>query len=122
MSKTYGPYSPLKQAGELLFVSGQVGVNPDTKQAPQGAAEQTKQAFENLKLVLAEHGASLDSVVKTTIFLTSMDDYNTINEVYEQVFSAPRPARSTIGVNELPRVAEDVPLLVEVEAIAKRRL
>jgi 2-iminobutanoate/2-iminopropanoate deaminase len=115
---TYGPYTPVRQAGNLLFVSGQVGVNPSTKTAPTDAAGQASQALLNLKSTLEDAGASMNDVAKTTVFLANMDDFAMINTVYEQAFEAPRPARSTVAVRELPRVAGDVALLVEIEAVA----
>lgn len=115
---TYGPYTPVQKAGNLLFVSGQVGVNPVTKQASPDILEQTKQALDNLESVLQSADAGLNDVVKTTIFVTNMDDFKTVNAVYEQAFAAPRPARSTVGVHELPRVAGATALLIEIEAVA----
>ncbi len=118
MAIAFGPYSPARYAGNLLFVAGQVGVDPKTKAAPKDIAGQTVIALKNLERVLAEAGANLDDVVKTTIFLTNMDDFEVMNEVYEQRFNTPRPARSTMAVHELPRVGWDVKILIEIEAIA----
>jgi 2-iminobutanoate/2-iminopropanoate deaminase len=115
---TYGPYTPVRPAGNLLFVSGQVGVNTTTKTAAPDVSEQTKQVFRNMAAVLETNGASLRDVVKTTVFLTNMDDFAAMNAVYEQLFEVPRPARSTVCVRELPRVGGDTALLVEIEAVA----
>jgi 2-iminobutanoate/2-iminopropanoate deaminase len=115
---TYGPYTPLRRAGNLLFVSGQVGVNPDTKTAPADAAAQATQALRNLKNVLNGAEANLGDVVKTTVYLTNMDDFAAVNAAYEQAFGVPRPARSTVAVRELPHVAGGTALLVEIEATA----
>jgi 2-iminobutanoate/2-iminopropanoate deaminase len=115
---TYGPYTPVRQAGNLFFVSGQVGIDPSTKTAPTDAAGQASQALLNLKNALEYAGASMNDVAKTTVFLTNMDDFAMINTAYEQAFKIPRPARSTVAVRELPRVAGDVALLVEIEAVA----
>ncbi len=115
---TYGPYSPMRRAGDLLYVSGQVGINPENKVAPNDAANQAERAILNIENVLLKAGANLDNVVKTTIFLVNIDDVTAVNEVYEQRFSEPRPARSTVGVHELPRVAGDTELLVEIEDVA----
>ena len=115
---TYGPYTPARPAGNLIFVSGQVGVDPTTKTAARGVTEQTKQVLTNMKNVLTNSGATLQDVMKTTVFLTDMDDFAAMNEVYEQLFEAPRPARSTICVKELPRVGGDTPICVEIEAVA----
>jgi 2-iminobutanoate/2-iminopropanoate deaminase len=121
MTRTFGPYSPIRQAGDVYFVSGQIGADPETKRAYDDVASQTGKALENLKAALATENLTLDDVVKTTIFVTDLGDFAIINEVYLKHFtSEPRPARSTVGVKELPRVA-NVPLKVEIEAIAQRR-
>jgi 2-iminobutanoate/2-iminopropanoate deaminase len=117
---TYGPYTPVRVVDNLLFVSGQVGVDTETKQAPEGVTEQTRLAISNMRQALTDVGAELEDVVKTTVFLTNMDDFAAMNEVYEELFHVPRPARSTICVKELPRVGETTTLCVEIEAIAYR--
>jgi 2-iminobutanoate/2-iminopropanoate deaminase len=120
MATTYGPYTPVRSGGNLLFVSGQIGIDPATKKALEGIAEQTKQTLQNMQQALQDMGAEMEDVVKTTIFLTDMGDFSAMNAVYEQAFPTPRPARSTVGVRELPRVGGDTTLLVEIEAIAYR--
>jgi 2-iminobutanoate/2-iminopropanoate deaminase len=115
---TYGPYTPVRQAENLLFVSGQIGIGPGTTSAPVDIAGQTVQALSNLKNVLGQAGASMDDVIKTTVFLTDMGNFAAMNAAYEQAFEAPRPARSTVAVRELPRVGGDTTLLVEIEAVA----
>lgn len=122
MSTTYGPYSSLRTAGTMVFISGQIGVDPATKTAATTVSEQTAQALKNMEELLAGEGLTLKNVAKTTVFLASMDDFNQMNAIYEQTFAAPRPARSTIAVRELPRVGGDMPLLVEIEAIASKEL
>lgn len=117
-STTFGPYSPVKKAGDFYFISGQVGVDPSTKTAQRDVAAQTRQAIHNLQAVAREAGLEPAGIVKTTVFLTNMDDFAAMNEVYESSFDAPRPARSAIAVRELPRVAGDTKLLVEIEAVA----
>lgn len=117
-SQTFGPYTPVRQAGDLYFVSGQVGVDPATKTAPEGVAEQARQALENLKSAVEGAGLTLEHVVKTTIFVVEMADFATVNEVYVSYFTEPRPARSTVSVKELPRVAGDTPIKIEIEAVA----
>lgn len=112
MSKPIGPYSPVVRAGDLLFVSGQVGV-VDGKIAPGGVSAETRQALANLASVLEGEGASLADVVKTTVFLRHMRDFGLMNDVYAEVMGENRPARSTVAVVELPAVA-----LVEIEAVA----
>jgi 2-iminobutanoate/2-iminopropanoate deaminase len=119
---TYGPYSPVRKAGNLLFISGQVGVDPITKNASTDIATQTEQALHNMEDVLRSVEATLQDVVKTTIFLTDMDDFEAMNTVYEKLFSIPRPARSTVCVRKLPRVGGKVPICVEIEAIAHNEM
>lgn len=117
--KTFGPYTPLRQVGEFYFVSGHTGVDVPTGTASPDVREQTAKAFENMAQTLRVVGLELNDIVKTTLFLTDMDDFAAINEVYTEHFSEPRPARSTVGVKELPRIAGDTPLKIEIEAIAK---
>lgn len=108
-----GPYTPLVRAGEWLVASGQVGLK-DGKLVSGGTADQLEQALANLAGLLEAEGASLADVVKTTVFLRHMSDYATMNETYLAAFGDHRPARSAIGVAELPLNA-----LVEVEAWAR---
>lgn len=118
MAKTYGPYTPVRKAGNLYFVSGQVGINPETKLAPDTIEAQTERVLLNLEAALKREGLDLKDVVKTTVFLADIDDFKRMNEVYEKRFDAPRPARSAVAVKDLPRVAGDTKLLVEIEAVA----
>ncbi len=117
--KQYGPYTPIVQAGDLFFVSGQVGIDPSGGQAAAGADEQTHQVMKNLQAVLATANLSLADVVKTTVFLKNMADFQAVNEVYQTYFFEPRPARSCVEVAALPTIG-DVELLVEIEAVAFR--
>lgn len=111
-----GPYSQAIAAGDLVFASGQIALDPKSGQLAEGDVRtQTRQALENLSAVLQAGGSSLARVVKTTVFLTSMQNFSAMNEVYGQYFVGEPPARSTIAVAELPRNA-----LVEIEAIALR--
>lgn len=112
MSKPVGPYTPIVRAGEWLVVSGQVGIQ-DGKLVGGGVEGQLRQALANLSALLEGEGASLDRVTKTTVFLRHMSDYAVMNEVYTAAFGDHRPARSAIGVADLPLGA-----LVEVEAWA----
>ncbi|MEN3271511.1 MAG: 2-iminobutanoate/2-iminopropanoate deaminase [Actinomycetota bacterium] len=112
MSTPAGPYTPAVRAGELLFVSGQVGMK-DGALVAGDTIDQLRQAFGNLEGVLAEHGAALTDVVKITVFLRHMSDFGRMNEAYMEVLGDHRPARTTIGVAELPLNA-----LVEIEATA----
>lgn len=109
-----GPYSQGIRSGGLVFAAGQVGLEPGSGELVDGGvAEQTDRALRNLTAILDAAGASLDQVVKTTVFLADMDDFAAMNEVYARQFSAPFPARSTVAVKTLPKGA-----LVEIEAIA----
>lgn len=111
-AKPVGPYTPVVRAGEWLVVSGQVGL-ADGKLVSGGLGEELRQAIANLRGHLEANGASLTDVVKTTVFLRHMSDYALMNQVYVDEFGDHRPARSAIGVAELPLGA-----LVEVEAWA----
>lgn len=109
-----GPYSQAVRAGGFIFVAGQIPLDPRTGQLVEGPVEvQARRALENLKAVLAAAGAQLSDVVKTTVFLRSMDDFARVNEVYAEYFPRPAPARSAVAVAQLPRGA-----LVEIEAVA----
>jgi 2-iminobutanoate/2-iminopropanoate deaminase len=119
-TKTFGPYTPVRQAGDLYFVSGQVGVDPTTGEAALDVAAQTRQVLDNLAHVLQTAGLGMDDVVKTTIYVTDMADFAAINAVYMTYFAEPRPARATVGVAALPNVAKNTPLKVEIEAIARQ--
>jgi 2-iminobutanoate/2-iminopropanoate deaminase len=107
-----GPYTPAVRAGDWLVVSGQVGI-VDGKLVPGGLEQELRQAISNLRAQLETNGAALTNVVKTTVFLRHMSDYALMNEVYMDELGEHRPARSAIGVAELPLGA-----LVEVEAWA----
>lgn len=108
-----GPYSQAIDAGHLLFISGQIPVNPATGEIPEGIAAQTAQSITNIKAILAEAGLSIDNVVKTTVFLADMSLFADMNQIYAQHFTAPFPARSAVAVKELPKQ-----VLVEIEVIA----
>lgn len=113
-----GPYSQAIRVGDMLFASGQVGLDPATGQIVDGGiVEQTNRIFENIKAVLSAAGADLSQVVKTTVFLKNMSDFAAMNEIYAK-YLAPLdvvpPARSTVAVAGLPKDA-----LVEVEVIVK---
>ncbi|HKP81575.1 MAG TPA: RidA family protein [Pyrinomonadaceae bacterium] len=109
-----GPYSQAIKAGGFVFVSGQVGFDPQTGQfVAGGIAEQTEQVLKNLSAVLEAAGSSLDQVVKTTVFLADMKEFAEMNEVYARYFSEPPPARATVAAAGLPRDAR-----VEIEVVA----
>lgn len=110
-----GPYSQAIKVGELLFVSGQLPINPATGTfAEGGIKELTRQSLTNMKAILEEAGTSMVNVVKTTVFLADMNDFAAMNEVYAEFFAAPFPARSAVAVKTLPKGA-----LVEIECIAQ---
>lgn len=118
MGKTFGPYSPIKQAGNFYFVSGQVGVDPETNESGHTVEEQTAQALTNLETILTSHRLSMSDVVKTTIYVKNMSDFAKVNEVYAGHFEEPFPARATVGVQDLPHVGGEASVLVEIEAVA----
>ncbi len=107
-----GPYSPVVRAGDLLFCSGQLGLR-DGNLVEGGVHDELVQAFANLESVLASMGAELSDVVKTTVFLVDIGDFESMNETYLSCFGGHRPARSAFAVDRLPRGAS-----VEIEAIA----
>src|ERR1051325_10177531 len=109
-----GPYSQAVRAGEFVFASGQIPIDPATGQfVAGGIAEQTEQVLRNLSAVLEAAGTGLDRVVKTTVYLADMDDFAAMNEVYGRYFAADAPARATVEAARLPRDAR-----VEIEVIA----
>ena len=109
-----GPYSQAVQAGNMLFCSGQIALDPSTGEMVQGdVVMQAEQVLENIAAVLTAAGAGFDNVVKTTIFLVEMGDFAAVNEIYGRYFSNHKPARSTVAVKSLPRGA-----LVEIETVA----
>ena len=108
-----GPYSQAVKAGDTLYCSGQIPLNPCTGTIPDGIEAQTRQVLENLKAVLIAGGADFPNVVKTTVFLKDMNDFPAMNAIYAEAFTGAPPARSTVQVSRLPK---DV--LVEIEAIA----
>ena len=113
--KALGPYSQAIVAGGLVFASGQVPIDPATGNFVEGGIkEQTKQSLTNVSNVLAEAGIDLSHVLKTTVFLSDMDNFAAMNEVYATFFSEPYPARSAVAVKTLPKGA-----LVEIEVIAE---
>ncbi|MDR7870259.1 MAG: RidA family protein [Tissierellaceae bacterium] len=109
-----GPYSQAIKAGNMIFTSGQLHINPENGELIKGDIQaQTKQSLENVKAILEEAGATLEDVVKTTVFLTDISKFGLVNEVYGEYFSNHKPARSCVAVKELPLGGE-----VEIEVIA----
>lgn len=109
-----GPYNQAVRAGQFLFISGQIALNPDTQELVQGSIEaETEQVMKNLQAILTEAGAGFDHVVKTSIFLSDMSLFATVNEIYGRYFSSQFPARETVAVKGLPRQVN-----VEISMIA----
>ena len=112
--RAIGPYSQAVRAGDLVFASGQIPIDPTTGEfVAGGIAEQTEQVLRNLTAVFEAAGMTLNQVVKTTVFLVDMDDFTAMNEVYGRFFGVEPPARATVQAARLPRDAR-----VEIEAIA----
>ena len=112
--KALGPYSQAIEAGGMVFASGQVPIDPATDQFVEGGIkEQTRQSLTNARNILRAAGTDLTHVVKTTVFLSDMDNFAAMNEVYAEFFQQPYPARSAVAVKTLPNGA-----LVEIECIA----
>jgi len=109
-----GPYSPALKIGNLIFVSGQIPINPKSGKIIEGDIEdQTKMVLENLKAVLESYSIGMENVVKTTIFLKDMNNFSRINKIYSEYFTDQFPARSCVEVSRLPKDAD-----IEIEVIA----
>lgn len=108
-----GPYSQAVIVGEMVYTSGQLGMDPATAELRETVEEQAHQACKNLMAVLEEAGSNIANVIKTTVFLDDINDFVKVNEVYAQYFVEPFPARSAVEVGKLPKLAK-----VEIEAIA----
>ncbi len=111
-----GPYSQALDLGNMVFVSGQIPVDPATGLMADNIADQARQSLANLKAILAEAGLTMKDVVKTVVFLADLNDFAAVNEVYTQAFEAPYPARSCVQVAGIPKGAR-----VEIECIAVRQ-
>mgnify|MGYP001378013328 CR=1 FL=1 len=113
-AQAIGPYSQAVKLDKLIYSSGQIALDPTTGElVPGGIKEQAKRIMENIKILLEAGGSSLENILKTSIYLTSMDHFGDVNEVYSQYFKKPFPARSTIAVLGLPKGA-----LVEIDFVA----
>ena len=113
--KAIGPYCTAVVCGDTVYMSGVIGVNPETgKPAEGGTLAQAKQVFENIKTILSEIGLSMDDVLKTTVFLTNLGDFAEVNKLYAEYFGPNYPARSCVEVSALP-----MGLAIEVECIAR---
>ena len=109
-----GPYSQAIKSGNLLFCSGQIGMDPVSKKVVDGGVTaQAEQIFKNIKAVLEAAGASMQNIVKATVFLKDMGNFKTVNEIYAQQFEQPFPARSAVAVKDLPLSVD-----IEIEVIA----
>jgi 2-iminobutanoate/2-iminopropanoate deaminase len=111
-----GIFSPAIITGDLVYTSGQIGIDSKTGQLAEGFEAQLEQVFQNLTTVLEASGSSIDHVVKATVFLADMNDYNKLNELYSKKFKGDPPARSTVQVARLPR---DARIEIEVVAVLK---
>ena len=118
MSQTFGPYSPIRQAGDFYYISGQVGVDPETNMCGQTIEEQTAQIMANLESLLATMGLGMNDIVKTTIYVKDMADFAKVNDVYAGYFEPPFPARATIGAKDLPHVGGEANIKIEIDAVA----
>ncbi len=111
-----GPYSQAIEAGDFIYVSGQIPVDPATGEVVQGIEEQTHQVLKNLKAILTKAGTDFSQVVKFTIYLTSIEDFATVNEIYGSYLEKPYPARATVEVSRLPK---DVSVEMDVVVYTK---
>jgi len=108
-----GPYSQAIVVNGFVFCSGQIALDPTSGELVEGLENQTHQVLKNVQAVLQEAGSDLEHIVKTTIFITSMNDFGKVNEIYGQYFSKHKPARATVEASALPKGA-----LIEIEAVA----
>lgn len=108
-----GPYSQAIDCGNLVFLSGQIPVNPQSGQIPKDISEQAHQVFKNIEGILSELNLNFSSIAKTTVFLTDLNNFSVVNEIYAAYFQKPYPARSCVQVSALPKG-----VLIECECIA----
>ncbi len=112
--KAIGPYSQAVKYENFIFISGQIAIDPNTQEFIVGDIEtQTKRVMENIKAILEEAGLNLNHIIKTTIYLKNLEDFDKVNKIYGEYFTEYKPARATVEVSNLPKGA-----LVEIEAIA----
>ncbi len=110
-----GPYSQAIEKDGFIFISGQLPIDVNTSLIQEDIASQTKQALQNIQCILKEANLQMKDIVKTTILLKNLDDFEIVNKIYSQYFTAPFPARTTYEISRLPKEA-----LIEIETIAKR--
>lgn len=111
-----GPYSQAIVIGDFVFTSGQIPIHPEQNTMPEDIREQAVLALKNMRAILEAANSNMNLVVKTTVFLTDMEDFPLVNEIYQEFFTPPYPARSCVGVKELPKNAK-----IEIEAIARKK-
>lgn len=111
-----GPYSQAVQTGDVIYTSGQIGLDPETGEMVDGLENQAHRVMKNVQAVLAASGCGMNDVIKTLIFMQNMADFATVNDIYASYFEEPYPARSAVEVARMPKGA-----LVEVEVIAKKK-
>lgn len=115
--KAIGPYSQAIQVGNFIFTSGQIPIDPSTGTIVDGGIKaQARQSLQNIKAIMEESGIEMKNIIKTTVFLSDMNDFAEMNEVYAEFFTEPYPARSAVAVKTLPKGA-----LVEIEAVAEKQ-
>lgn len=110
-----GPYSQAIVSGNLVFVSGQLGLDPSTGELVEGLEKQARQSFENIANILAKENLTLNNVIKVTVLLSNISDFKKVNEIYAEQFGQPYPSRSAFAVKDLPKGG-----LVEIEVIAEK--
>lgn len=113
------PLSPFYKSGSFIFISGQVGLDPETGVIPEDFESQIVNVFKNLKRVLQSAGLNEASIVKTTVYMADLSQFNRMNELYAEFFNAHKPARTTVGVSALPEFPGDPKVFIEIEAIAE---
>lgn len=111
--KSAGPYSLARWAGNLMFISGQLPINPETNKLERGFKKQCERTLSNIQLILEDEGLNLNDIVKLTVIVDDLADFSQVNKVFEDVFDEPYPSRTTFEASGLPKNA-----LVEIEAIA----
>ena len=115
-----GPYSQGLIVGNMIFVAGQGPRNPETGKTPETIGEQTRQVMTNIKMILEAGGATMDNVVKSTVHLADLKDFQAFNEVYKEFFPEDQPARTTVGV-QLPKIKVEIDCVARARKTPKRR-
>lgn len=110
-----GPYSQAVMTGEMLFTSGQLGIDPATNALPEGVEAQTRQSLQNIRAILEAAALDITDVIKTVVFIRNMADFSAVNEIYASFFSDHKPARSCVEVSQLPKGG-----LIEIEVVARK--